>query len=205
MYGTGPVAQAAAYHAAGVGLRAVAPLVGVRVDQIGALLLGFWLHEARDQNPSLELVSEPGVCRIGGCGRPVLHLRLCEPHVYRFYSGRPLLGGGRIAPSRGRRIRVERCVVCGAAWCRLRLDQGPRRTCGDPACLRAAMGPRPDAARRARDEAIMARVRSGEQYRDIAVAFGLSEPRIGQMARRAGIRRYRQRSDAGRRTGPRRR
>jgi len=70
MRGTGPVAQAAAYHAAGVGIRRVAPLVGVPLGRISQLLLGFWLHEARDQDPELELVSEPGLCRIGGCGRP---------------------------------------------------------------------------------------------------------------------------------------
>lgn len=201
MYGTGPVAQAAAYHAAGVRLQRLAPVLGLRVDQVSALLLGFWLHEARDQDPEFALVNDPGHCRIRGCGKPDVHLRLCSAHVHRYYAGRPLLGGGRRAPAR--RIHVESCVVCGVTWCRT--GRYSRKTCS-PECFRKASGHRDDsAARRARDEAIIARIRAGEPYRDIAVDFGLTDRRIGQMARAAGLRRYQQRSDTGKPKGPRRR
>jgi hypothetical protein len=201
MYGTGPVAQAAAYHAAGVRLQKVAPILGLRVDQVSALLLGFWLHEARDQDPTFALVNEPGLCRIQGCGKPVMHLRLCVAHVSRYYAGRPLLGGGR--RGRQRRIRVEACVVCGVTWCR---TGGYSRATCSPECSRRAAGRRNDsAALRARDEAIITRIGAGEPYRDIAADYGLTDRRIGQMARAAGLRRYRRRSDAGKSKGPRRR
>lgn len=183
MHGTGPVAQAAAFHAAGVGIRKVAPLVGVPLGEISQLLLGFWLQEARDQDPQFELVSEPGLCRIGGCGRAAMRLRLCQAHAFRFYDGNPLLGGGRRARSPG--IHIDSCGVCGVQWCRL--TDRRRITCGDPACRGGRRGADPE--RQARNAAILARVRAGEQYRDIAVAFGLSEPRVGQLARTAGIRR----------------
>ncbi len=189
VYGTGPVARAAAWHAAGVPISRVAPAVGLPVSEIARLILGFWLAEARDQDPDLELIGEPGACRIGGCGRAALKHRLCPAHVARFYAGRPLLGGGR-AFGRGPALVVQECPSCGVRWCALGRK---RATCGDRACVLAAAG-LPDL--RERDQAILARVRAGEQYRAIAADFGLSERRVSQLARRNGIRRYGIRKDS---------
>lgn len=111
-------------------------------------------------------------------------------HYSRLYKGRPLLGPQHV---------LERsCGVCGARWCQLPGTTSLRKLCGNPACSSAsrarARAREQNPEHQARDAAIMEQIRSGEQYRTIAQQFGLSAPRVGQMARAAGIRRYRQRS-----------
>lgn len=187
MYGTGVAAQAAAYHAAGVPLRRLATAFGYGTDELSPLVLGFFLQEALQQQPTLELVGDPGVCRLGGCGAPPLYLHLCGRHVAKFYKGRPLLGGARTGWRR-RRVVIDRCVVCGIAWCRLTAAR--RSTCRDPRCLGRLRG----ASHLRRDAAIMEAIQAGRLYREIAEEFGVSRARIGQMARAAGIRRYRPRT-----------
>lgn len=186
-----PARLALAWVDAGARWAAAADQAGLSVIEVGDLVLARELTHMHllQLEHGVQLLSEDAGCRLHRCEEPVHHRRLCVKHYSRLYKGRPLLGPQHV---------LERsCGVCGARWCPLPDTTSQRKLCGDPACLSAvrarARTREQDAKRAARDAAIMEQIRSGEQYRQIARQFGLSEPRIGKMARAAGIHRYRQR------------
>lgn len=188
-----PARLALAWVDAGAGWAAAADQASLSVLEVGDLVLArelTHLHLLQIEH-GVQLLSEGAGCRLRRCEEPVHHRRLCVKHYSRLYKGRPLLGPQFV---------LERsCGVCGARWCPLPGTTSQRKLCGDPACSSAvrararARTREQDPKRGIRDAAIMEQIRSGEQYRQIAQQFGLSEPRIGKMARAAGIRRYRQR------------
>lgn len=192
-----PVRIALAWVDAGVGWAAAADQAGLSVSEVGDLVLAqalSQLHQLQLEQ-GVQLLAEGEGCRLHGCDAPVHHRGLCIKHYSRLRQGTALLGPAF--------VRIRACRACGARWCLLPGVGRERTLCGAPACratMRALAAARSQDRRHksphlsARDEAIMEQVRAGIQYRQIADEFGLSEPRIGQMARRAGIRRYRSRS-----------
>lgn len=190
MTGVGPAAQMAAYSSAGVNIRRLAKAFGLPAESVTRLVLGIRLHEALRVDPDLRLVAEPGSCMIVGCGRRHERWQLCSTHAARLFEGRPLLGPRpRVIP-----ISLGQCKTCGATWCNLQPNK--RQTCGARAC-RADRTAQPRQARnRERDAEILDRVRAGDQYRDIAADYGITDRRITQLANRAGLFRYRQRKDS---------
>lgn len=178
MIGTGPAAQAAAYHSAGVPLRRIGRALGLPGGMAGRLVLGIWLHDSRAAGLSLT-DHDDDRCMVDGCERVRAKHRLCWAHLSRFYAGIPAVGRPTPAPAV---LRLRECAVCGVRWCALTSQR--RVTCGDKRCLAEL---RQSPQRRGRDAEILARVKAGEPYAAIAADYQLTDRRVSQMANRAGL------------------
>ena len=147
------------------------------VDQCADLAVGYWIH----QHDAAASPSEaPGNCLVAGCGGELKGRRLCAAHLGRFHHRLPAIPRPTLVRLRRRR-EVLACERCGATWCEL--TPARHKTCRGRGCL----GPAPKTTNAERDAAILERVRAGDTYGAIAVDFGLSEPRITQLANRAGL------------------